>query len=67
MSSEPRRRRELHLPSLVVGLGLVAIGVLLLLDSLDVFDLSPGAIVPALLAVSGAGLVASGARDRRAR
>lgn len=63
----PRRRRELHLPSLVIGLGLVAIGALLLLDALDALDVSAGAIAPLLLAVCGAGLVASGVRDRRSR
>lgn len=68
MTPEPRRRRrELHLPSLVVGLGLVGIGTALLLDALDAIDLAAGAIVPALLAIAGAGLLASGVRDRRRR
>ncbi|ADB50076.1 hypothetical protein [Conexibacter woesei] len=68
MTPEPRRRRrELHLPSLVVGLGLVGIGTALLLDALDAIDLAAGAIVPALLAIVGAGLLASGVRDRRRR
>ncbi|MDO8209383.1 hypothetical protein [Conexibacter sp. CPCC 206217] len=62
-----RRERELHLPSLVVGIGLVLIGIGLLLDSLDVLDLSAGAIGPVLLAVAGAGLLASGLRDRQRR
>lgn len=62
-----RRRREPHLPSLVVGLGLVGIGAALLLDALGAIDLSACAIFPALLAVVGAGLVASGVRDRRRR
>jgi hypothetical protein len=63
----PRSKRPLHLPSLVVGLGLVVIGIGLLLDALDVADLGAGAIGPAVLAVIGLGLLASGvrARDRR--
>lgn len=62
-----QRERRLHLPSLVVGIGLIAIGVALLLDALDVADLSAGTIAPALLAVIGAGLLASGVRDRQRR
>lgn len=58
-------RRQPHLPSLVTGLGLIAFGIALLLDALDVLDLSAGAIPPALLALVGAALLASGVRDRR--
>jgi hypothetical protein len=59
--------RPLHLPSLIVGIGLVVVGAGLLLDALDVVDLGGGAIVPALLAVIGLGLLASGVRDRARR
>ena len=59
------RRRAPHLTSLVAGLGLIAFGVVLLLDALDVLDLSAGAVPPALLALVGAVLLASGVRDRR--
>ncbi|MBB4662654.1 hypothetical protein [Conexibacter arvalis] len=59
--------REPHLPSLVTGLGLVLFGVALLLDALDEVDLSAGAVAPALLALIGAALLASGLRDRRRR
>jgi hypothetical protein len=57
--------RRPHLPSLVTGLCLVVFGVALLLDTLDVLDVSAGAVVPALLAIVGAALLASGVRDRR--
>lgn len=58
-------RREPHLPSLFTGIGLIAFGIALLLDALDVLDLSPGAIAPAVLALVGLALLASGLRDRR--
>lgn len=58
-------RREPHLPSLVAGVGLIAFGIALLLDALDVLDVSGGAVAPALLALVGAVLLASGVRDRR--
>jgi hypothetical protein len=59
--------RPLHLPSLVVGIGLVVFGIGLLLDALDVVDLSAGVIGPGLLAIAGAGLLATGVRDRLRR
>lgn len=62
-----KRERELHLPSLVVGIGLVLFGAALLLDALDVLDVSAGAVAPMLLAVAGAGLLATGVRERRRR
>jgi predicted permease len=62
-----KREREPHLPSLVVGLGLVLFGVVLLLDALDAIDLKAGAIPPMLLAIVGAGLLATGVRERRRR
>jgi hypothetical protein len=64
---QPDRQRPLHLPSLVVGLGLVVIGTGLLLDALDVLDLSGGVILPGLLAIVGLGLLASGLGTRQRR
>lgn len=61
------RERELHLPSLVVGIGLILFGAVLLLDTLDVLDVGAGAVAPALLAIVGAGLLAAGVRERRRR
>jgi hypothetical protein len=57
-------RRDPHLPSLFTGVGLIVFGVALLLDTLDVLDLSAGAVLPAALALVGAALLASGLRDR---
>jgi drug/metabolite transporter (DMT)-like permease len=57
--------REPHLPSLVAGIGLIAVGAALLLDALDVIDLDPTAIWPALLALVGAALLAGGVQQRR--
>lgn len=62
-----KREREPHLPSLVVGIGLILFGAALLLDALDVVDVSAGAVAPMLLAVAGAGLLATGVRERRRR
>lgn len=59
--------RDPHLPSLVVGLGLIAIGAGLLLDAQDVIDLSAGAIWPALLALIGIALLAGGVQQHRRR
>lgn len=59
--------RNPHLPSLVVGIGLIAIGVGLLLDALDVIGLSAGAIWPALLALIGAALLAGGVQEHLRR
>lgn len=58
-------RREPHLPSLFTGVGLIAFGIALLLDALDVVDVSAGAVAPAALALVGVALLASGLRDRR--
>lgn len=58
-------RREPHLPSLLTGVGLIAFGIALLLDALDVVDVSAGAVAPAALALVGVALLASGLRDRR--
>jgi uncharacterized membrane protein YgdD (TMEM256/DUF423 family) len=61
------RERDLHLPSLVVGIGLILFGGALLLDALDAIELTAGVIAPALLAIAGAGLLAAGVRERRRR
>lgn len=59
--------RDPHLPSLVVGIGLIAIGAGLLLDAQDVIDLSADAIWPALLALIGAAFLAGGVQQHRRR
>lgn len=61
---DPRRP---HLPSLVAGIGLIAIGVALLLDALDAITLHAGAIWPALLALLGAVLLAGGVQEHLRR
>lgn len=63
----PPERREPHLPSLVVGIGLIAIGAGLLLDALDVIGIAAGAIWPALLALIGVALLAGGVQQHRRR
>jgi cell wall-active antibiotic response 4TMS protein YvqF len=57
--------RRPDLTSLVAGVVLVALGALLVLQSEDVVDLSLGYLWPALLAATGAVLLASGIRRRR--
>ena len=61
--SEPR----LDATSLVAGLVLIGVGVVLLLDRLDVLDVRFGYLWPLLLAAVGAILVASGLARRDAR
>lgn len=56
--------RRPDLTSLVAGIGLMALGVLLVLDSENVLDVTVGYLWPALLAVGGAVLLASGRRRR---
>ena len=51
---------RLDLTSLVAGLAVLALGVLLLLDRLGTLDLGFGYLAPALAAVAGAILLASG-------
>lgn len=51
--------------SLVAGLAVCGLGTVLLLDQLDVFDLSFGYAVPALLATVGVILLGSGLFGRR--
>jgi Domain of unknown function (DUF5668) len=54
------------IPALVGGIAVTVLGFLLLLDRLEVLHLGFGWFWPALLAVAGAYLVASGlARPRR--
>ncbi len=67
MVTAMKPEREPHLPSLVVGIGLILFGAVLLLDALDAVDLSAGAVAPMLLAIVGAGLLAAGVRERRRR
>ncbi len=59
--------RRPDLTSLVAGLALMMLGVLLVLRSEDVLELSLGYFWPALLAAVGAVLLASGLRRRRER
>ena len=58
------RRRGLDVTSLVAGLVLIGLGSVLLLDRLDALDLRFGYLWPALLAVLGAILLASGLARR---
>ena len=58
--------RRPDITSLVAGIALMALGVLLVLKSEDVLELSLGYLWPALLAAAGAVLLASGLRRRRA-
>ena len=60
-------RRTLDATSLVAGLVLIGVGVVLLLDRLEVLDLRFGYLWPLLLAAVGAILVASGLARRDAR
>jgi hypothetical protein len=48
------------IPALVAGLAVLALGGVLLLDALDVFDLSFAAFGPVACAATGAILVANG-------
>jgi len=52
--------RRPDLTSLVAGACVAALGVVLLLDAVDVFDLSFGVLGPAACAAVGAILLASG-------
>lgn len=56
--------RRADLPALVGGLVVLALGVLLLLDRIDVIELSFGALAPAFLAACGAILLATGLDNR---
>lgn len=56
--------RRFDLVSLVAGLAVCALGVLLLLDQLEVLDLGFAWAAPATLAALGAILVAGGLSER---
>jgi len=53
-------RRDLDLPSLVAGIAIVVLGVVLLLDRLDVLSLRFASLGPLARAHRGAVLLASG-------
>ena len=48
------------IPALVAGLAVLALGAVLLLDALEVFDLSFAAFAPVACAAIGAILIANG-------
>lgn len=56
-------RARLDVPSLVAGLVVIALGLVLLLDRLEVFDLRFGWLAPALAGTVGAVLLAVGLAD----
>jgi hypothetical protein len=53
-------RRGFDPASLVGGIGVTALGVVLMLDQVDAIDLSFGYLIPLLLAVVGSILLAAG-------
>ena len=60
------QRREFDYTSLVAGLAIAAFGTLVLLDRADVIDLQFGYLWPAVTALLGSILLASGlSRGRR--
>jgi hypothetical protein len=61
----PRSGPAVDLTSLIGGLSLAALGTLILLETENVIDLTLGYVWPALLAVAGATLLASGIRKGR--
>ena len=58
--------RDFHRGSLIWGLLFIVLGVLFLLDQLDVLDLKAAYILPVVLIVIGATFLVSGAASRRA-
>ena len=56
--------RRVDVASLVSGLVVIALGLLLLLDRLEVLDLRFGWLAPALAATVGAVLLANGLANR---
>jgi len=54
-----------HLPTLVAGLALTALGTLFLLDTADVLTLHLSAVWPLLLGALGAVVLAAGLAGRR--
>ena len=64
--SDAMRRRPVDTLSLVAGLAIAAFGGLLLLDDVNAIDLSFAYLAPAVTALAGAILLASGlSRSRR--
>jgi len=57
--------RSYHRGSVIWGLIFIVLGVLFLLDQLDVFDLKAAYIFPVVLIVIGAVFLVSGAATRR--
>jgi membrane protein DedA with SNARE-associated domain len=57
--------REYHRGSVIWGLIFIVLGVLFLLDQLDVFDLQAAYIFPVVLIVIGVTFLISGAASRR--
>jgi uncharacterized membrane protein HdeD (DUF308 family) len=57
--------RRPNIASLVSGLALLALGILLVLDAQGTLDLGFAYVGPALLAIVGATLLASGLSSRR--
>jgi thiamine transporter ThiT len=57
--------RDFHRGSVIWGLIFIVLGVLFLLDQLDVFDLKAAYILPVVLIVIGATFLVSGAASRR--
>lgn len=52
--------RRIDLTSMVAGIAVILLGALLLLDRLGALDVGFGYLAPALVAVAGAVLLASG-------
>jgi membrane protein DedA with SNARE-associated domain len=57
--------RDFNRGSVIWGLIFIVLGVLFLLDQLDVFDLKAAYIFPVVLIVIGATFLVSGATSRR--
>jgi membrane protein DedA with SNARE-associated domain len=57
--------RSYHRGSIIWGLIFIVLGVLFLLDQLDVFDLRAAYIFPVVLIVIGVTFLISGAASRR--
>jgi uncharacterized membrane protein YhaH (DUF805 family) len=58
-------RRDFHRGSVIWGLIFIVLGVLFLLDQLDVLDLKAAYILPVVLIVIGVTFLISGAASRR--
>ena len=55
---------RLRYPTLVAGMGIVAIGIWILLDAQDSLELTFAALGPVLAAIGGLVLLLSGLEDR---